>query len=92
MKPVFKCEYCNFIGTEEEVAGHEKTCISNYDKHSCTTCKYKGFKSIYQYKCTCGKEIPAGQQYENCDKYEREENCLRSLNDIVNGVFGGAFR
>ena len=32
MKPVFKCEYCNFIGTEEEVIKHEDDCSSNYNR------------------------------------------------------------
>ena len=34
MKPVFKCEYCTFMGTEEEVKAHEDTCFENYDKKS----------------------------------------------------------
>jgi hypothetical protein len=91
MKPVFKCEYCNFIGTEEEVVRHEAECVRNYDKRSCTTCKHKSFKSMYQYKCACGKDIPVGQQYENCDKYENEE-AGPTLNDTVRGLFGGVFR
>lgn len=34
MKPVFKCDYCNFVGTQEEVEKHEPTCIDNYDKRA----------------------------------------------------------
>lgn len=92
MKPVYKCEYCNFIGIEKEVLEHQLTCIKNYDKKSCMTCKHKGFKSMYQYKCACGKEIPAGQIYENCGQYSREEDCGPTLNDAVHGVFGGVFK
>ena len=31
MQPVFKCEYCRFMGTEEEVKKHEAECVDNYD-------------------------------------------------------------
>ena len=40
MKPVFKCEYCNFIGTEEAVEEHEKVCINNPDVKCCQNCIY----------------------------------------------------
>ena len=29
MKQVFKCDYCNFMGIQDVVAEHEKTCTSN---------------------------------------------------------------
>ena len=37
MKPVFKCDYCQFMGTEEEVSEHEPKCFDNYDRRSCYT-------------------------------------------------------
>lgn len=40
MKPVFKCEYCNFIGTEKEIEEHEKVCINNPDVKCCQNCRY----------------------------------------------------
>lgn len=40
MKPVFKCEYCNFIGTKEVVEEHEKVCINNPAVKCCQNCKY----------------------------------------------------
>ena len=92
MRPIFKCEYCNFIGTEEEVVKHEETCVNNYDKRSCMTCEHREFKNMYQYKCACGKEIPVGQIYENCDQYSRGKDLYQMLNDSVHGLFGGVFK
>lgn len=40
MKEVFKCDYCNYIGTAEEVAEHEKTCLCNLKTECCYNCKY----------------------------------------------------
>ena len=42
MKPVFKCDYCDKMGTEEEIREHEEKCTENYDKKSCYTCKHRG--------------------------------------------------
>ena len=55
MKPVFKCEYCRFMGTEEEVKAHEDTCINNYDKKSCFTCQHREYLSLKQVKGNAGK-------------------------------------
>lgn len=40
MKKVFKCDYCNYIGTAEEVTEHEKTCLKNPDVKCCYNCQY----------------------------------------------------
>lgn len=47
MKPAFKCEYCNFIGTKEEVEEHEKVCIDNPDVKCCQNCKYSYSYDFY---------------------------------------------
>lgn len=73
MKPVFKCEYCTFMGTEEQVRAHEDTCTNNYDKKSCFTCKHKAYASVKQFKCNAGREIPEGMMFEHCEKYEQKE-------------------
>ena len=44
---------------------------------------------MYQYKCACGKDIPVGQVYENCELYIRGKDLERSLNDVMHGMFGG---
>jgi hypothetical protein len=72
MQQVFKCDYCKFMGTEQEVREHEVKCFDNYDRKSCFTCVHKIISGI-NYKCDCGKEIPEGQIFEFCDKYERKE-------------------
>ena len=89
MKPVFKCEYCTFIETEEEFKTHEDTCIDNYDKKSCYTCKHREYLSLKQIKCNAGKEIPENTIYKNCDKYECKEES--KLNTSLDGLFGLLF-
>lgn len=76
MKPVFKCDYCKFMGTEEEVKEHEPKCTDNYDRKSCYTCVHKQYKpreKQWCYECKAGKEIPEGKIFEFCPQYERRE-------------------
>ena len=89
MKPVFKCDYCDFMGTEGEVKEHEVKCTDNYDRRSCYTCEYKNFnKKLTGYECTEGREIPEGQIYEFCGKYKRKpksDNAWQDLMDVMTG-------
>lgn len=39
MKEVFKCDYCNYIGTKEEIEEHEKVCLNNPDVKCCYNCQ-----------------------------------------------------
>ena len=91
MKPIFKCDYCRFVGTEEEVSKHEEDCIENYTKQGCWTCQHRGFKGFTEMKCGVGQEIPPGQMMQFCPKYERKEtpDYGSGLNDIVTTMFGG---
>lgn len=76
MKPVFKCDYCKFMGTEEEVKEHEPICTDNYDRKSCYTCVHKKLETRdkqWFYKCKLGKEILEGKIFEYCPQYERRE-------------------
>ena len=72
MKQLFRCDYCDRTGIAEEITEHEESCINNYNKKSCWTCKYaesKGFKFI----CNADKDIPDGKYIAQCDKYEYNE-------------------
>ena len=90
MKPVFKCDYCSKMGTEEEIREHEPTCFDNYDRKSCFTCKHKSLKNLKQYACACGKEIPEGKLFEFCPDYERnEKTCHGDFANIFGSMFGG---
>lgn len=82
MKPVFKCDYCSHMGTEEEIKEHEITCIYNYDRKSCYTCTHKKYASK-GFECKNGITLPEGKIYEFCDSYERKEH----PNDF-SGIFG----
>ena len=93
MKPVYKCDYCDFMGTEEDVRKHESECYHNYNLKSCTTCVNKKIdtsKGLFGMccKCDCGLELPEGKMRVNCGKYERKEY-NDELNDLFGGLFGG---
>lgn len=87
MKPVFKCDYCSFMGDEEQVKEHEPTCMSNYDRKNCYTCTHKGFNGLKGFKCDCGIEIPEGKIYEFCKSYERNEKTNYDLSNIFGDLF-----
>lgn len=88
MKPVFKCDYCTFMGTEKEVKEHEPRCFENYDRRSCFTCKHKGYKNMHQLECAAGREVPEDKIWEFCPKYERKAK-ENTFSGIFNGLFGG---
>ena len=88
MKPVFKCEYCDYIGIEKDVKEHEPKCTENYTRRSCYTCKHRGYTSL-SFTCACGREIPEGKIYEFCPKYERETNPSDPLDDFMSLMLGG---
>lgn len=91
MKPIFRCEYCDKMDVEEEVLKHEKECIYNYTKRSCFTCKHAENK-ITRFNCKAGKDIPEGQQFVNCEKYEWDEIDHAHPNPTAfNNLFGGIF-
>lgn len=93
MKPVFKCDYCSKMGTEEEIREHEPVCTDNYDKRSCYTCIHKRTKCIdgkWLFTCEAGQEIPEGKFFEFCKSYERKEK-TESFRDIFGDLFGFGF-
>lgn len=89
MKPVFKCDYCDYMNTEDKVKEHEITCTENYTRRSCLTCKHKVLKGIDKFECTCGKEIPEGKMFEFCPQYERKEKSDNPLADLFGDIFRG---
>ena len=92
MKPVYKCEYCNHMGTEEDVRKHEVECLDNYDRRSCFTCEHKSLAGLNKYKCAVGREIPEGKIFEFCGDYERKEKTPTpegQFADLFGGLFGG---
>ena len=91
MKPVYRCEYCDHMGTEDEVREHEINCYWNYDRRSCWTCKHRDRSSLMRLKCLLGTEIPEGKIYEFCCQYDRDEkeSSPKTSSDIFRGLFGG---
>lgn len=91
MKPVFKCDYCDFMGTEKAVKEHEPKCTENYTRRSCLTCKHAEQIWLLANKVTCklGKEVPNGKMYEFCPSYEKRATDKDDLGNIFSGLFGG---
>ena len=95
MKQLFRCDYCDYTGTAEEVATHEETCIHNYNKKSCWTCKHACKHQLVNFKCQAGQEIPEGKYIENCNRYENDgkdytkQSAAKSL--FGRTGFGGLF-
>jgi hypothetical protein len=90
MKPIYRCEYCNHMGTMDELQEHEEKCFWNYNRKSCRTCKHKDPNSFTRYKCLLGTEIAEGCLIEFCGKYEYDgKNPAKST---VGDIFGGFFR
>ena len=91
MKPIFRCEYCDKMDIEEEILKHEKLCMYNRTQRSCLTCKHHENQMI-RITCDAGIEIPDGQQFINCGKYEWDEVDHASKNPVhFNNLFGGLF-
>lgn len=91
MKPVFKCDYCDKIGPEDEIREHEPICMANYDRKSCHTCVHKKLKVKDKeciYMCKLDKEIPEGKFFEFCDSYERKYRSGDPLSDLMHDMFG----
>lgn len=98
MKPVFKCDYCTKMGTEEEIREHEPNCSDNYDRRSCYTCEHKKLicshnvkedKALWIHECKLGKEIPKGCIIEFCPEYEQKKKSDSPLGDLFGDLFGG---
>lgn len=92
MKPVFKCDYCSFMGAEQEVAEHESSCYENYDRRSCYTCQHRGKLSmvnkLVKYKCGKGIDIPEGKIFEFCGSYEKKEKSYGRGSSFMTDLFG----
>ena len=91
MKPVFKCDYCSKMGTEEEIKEHEPVCMDNYDRRSCYTCVHKTMKGTFKdcnYECKAGIEIPEGKLFEFCESYERRKKNDNPWSELVDSMFG----
>lgn len=89
MKPVYRCDYCDHMGTEEDLMTHEETCFWNYKRKSCRTCKHVDFK-FAKYKCLKGVEIPDGCIMERCSEYEWDEKDMTKRPSSMFGrLFGG---
>lgn len=87
MKLLFRCEYCTFIGVEEEVKAHEETCEKNYNKKDCfTCCTHRDDVSLTRITCNAGKELPSNTFMSNCENYKWDEELVPNVS--FSNMFG----
>lgn len=73
MKKIYRCEFCDFIGTKKEVLKHENNCI--YKIRSCDKCSnarvvYDIKTDIAYYICSKGKSIKKEDGFNTyCDMF-----------------------
>lgn len=87
MKPIYRCEYCNVTGTEEEILKHEEECLKNYNRKGCTTCKHCWTDGLKTAGCKKGREIPDGMTLEGCPDHEVGEFEVRGFMGAFMEVF-----
>lgn len=90
MKQLFRCDYCSYTGTAEEVAAHEETCTHNYNKKSCFTCKHACIHQLFNFKCQAGVEVPKDKYIQYCTEYEWDEKDY-TKSAAAKSLFGGLF-
>ena len=88
MKPVYKCDWCKTMGSEEEILEHEKTCMRNINLHSCHTCDNRKGLTTLEWKV--GVNIPENHYIQHCDKWEEGKPLDFSghMGEILDVFFG----
>ena len=89
MKQLFRCDYCNEIGTEEEIREHEESCLWNYTKKSCYTCKHAERSGI-NFLCKGGEDLELGRYMQGCASWEYNGQNHAKKNPFGN-FLGGPF-
>jgi hypothetical protein len=85
MKQLFRCEYCTEVGTEEEILKHEETCIWNYTKRTCYTCRHAN-RNIMKFTCCAGRDLEEGKYMEGCSSWDRDDR-----DHTIKNPFGSIF-
>lgn len=89
MKLVYRCEYCDHMGTEDEVREHEANCYKNFNNKGCVTCKHCKTDGLRSMECEYGVEIPEGQQFLHCAKHEIGKPEVVGFMGTIMDMFGG---
>lgn len=89
MKPIFRCEYCEQMGTEKEISEHELKCQKNPENRSCMSCaNASGMTRII---CSLGKEIPAFNCIIHCADYVPGGDPEKKIMDFASKFLGNTF-
>ena len=87
MRPLYRCDYCDFTGTEDEVKSHEEGCIKNHTLKGCFTCAHcntDGFSSI---TCMAGRDIPDGHMIQGCYLYAKGSVEVSGIMKVFSDLF-----
>lgn len=83
MKPIYRCDFCGILDTEDKMREHEAVCNYNSLNKTCYTCKHYYCKDYGWQKCeTCNAglfnnstmtkvmEMDLNIPHKQCEKYE----------------------
>ena len=89
MKALYRCDYCDTIGTENEIFKHEAQCRKNPRRLNCSTCQHHGYVNFKQIKCNLHPEREIKEEHEviNCPGHEVRES-YTDIEDIIHSMFG----
>ncbi len=90
MKPVYRCDYCDQMGTAEEIMAHEEKCYWNYNRKNCWTCRHREMQTLSRWKCMLEVDIPENHIIEHCGKWEWNERDMSKIgaSNIFSPFFG----
>lgn len=85
MKELYRCDYCDKIGTIEELTEHEPICENNPKKRNCGTCDNAKFINLNQFECKIhpDRDVPEGKEYINCSDHVPRKP-MKDIEDIFN--------
>lgn len=88
MQQLYRCDYCDKIGSEEEIYYHEGICEKNANKKSCKYCEHMKIAGSTSYKCTHPQPftLPDGKMMVNCPKFSPEKE-VQNISDLFSKFF-----
>ena len=73
MKQIWKCDFCEAFGKEEEIAIHEEKCVFNPKNKACWSCK-NWDDELESWYFECEKHGQTFNSKENCQDWAPRKN------------------
>ena len=95
MKPIYRCDFCSILDTEDKMREHEAVCNYNPLNKTCYTCKHyyrKGNGWQKSEMCNAGvfnnslltkiSEMDLNIPHKQCEKYEHGEPSIITIRGV----------